>query len=194
MKGILTVTLLILLSVSIQAQLITLNALKKGVIDVAEIEKELIINGFTKVTASPDSNTDTYAYNYDETEEAASIRVIIAPVIEFENGGLYDISVLTSGDYIHDELMEEISENCTFDGLEVGDALVYTCDYTTFAVSSEGGKNTITAFPNFKQLTIDSPVMDGLIELLKESMTEEELEEFIQAIEEAGEKNQKSIE
>jgi hypothetical protein len=89
MKGILTVTLLILLSVSIQAQLITFNTLK--------------------------------------------------------NGGLYEISVLTSGDCIHDELMEEISENCTFDGLEVGDVLVYACDYTTFAVSSQGGKNAITA-------------------------------------------------
>jgi len=184
----LTVTLLSLLYVSLQAQLISFDALRDGVFDVTEIKKELILNGFTKVTASPKSDTDTYTYNYDEKEETASIWVYITPVIELENAGLYSIMVQTSGDYIHDELVEEITENCTFEGIRVGDALVYTCDYATFAVSTQGGNRAITTFPNFEQLSMDSPIMDGLKELLKETMTEGELEEFIKAIEETSEK------
>ena len=184
MRRVLTVTLLSFLYISLQAQLISFDALKDGVIDVTEIKKELILNGFTKVTASPNSDTDTYAYNYDETEETASIWVSITPVIELENAGLYSISVRTSGDYIHDDLVEEITENCTFDGIGVGDQTVYTCDYTTFSVSTQGGRNAIIAYPNFKQLSKDSPIMDGLKELLKETMTEGELEEFMKSIEE----------
>lgn len=187
MRRILTVILLSFLYISLQAQLITYDALKKGVIDVTEIKKELILNGFTNGTASPESNTDTYAYNYDETEETASIWVHITPVIELENAGLYTISVRTSGDYIHDELVEEITENCTFEGIRVGDELVYTCDYATFDVSTQGGNSAIIAYPNFQQLSMDSPIMDGLKELLKETMTEGELEEFMKAIEEKEE-------
>ena len=151
MKRILTVILLSLLCVSVHAQLISFDALKDGVFDVTEIKKELILNGFTKVTASPNSNTNTYAYNYDETEETASIWVHITPVIELENAGLYTISVRTSGDYIHDELVEEITENCMFDRIGVGDDLVYTCDYATFVVSTQGGNSAIIAYPNFHQ-------------------------------------------
>jgi len=188
MRRVLIVSIMsLLLCISLQAQLISFDALKDGVIDVTEIKKELIINGFTKDTASSESDTDTYAYNYDETEETASIWVYITPVIELENAGLYDIVVQTSGDYIHDELVEEITENCTFDGIGVVDETVYTCDYTTFLVSTQGGRNAIFAYPNFKQLSKDSPIMDGLKELLKETMTEEELEEFIKAIEEKEE-------
>lgn len=187
MRRILTVTLLSFLYISLQAQLISFDALKKGVFDVAEIKKELILNGFTKVTASPKSDTDTYTYNYDETEETALIWVYITPVIELENAGLYSIMVQTSGDYIHDELVEEITENCTFKGIRVGDVLVYTCDYATFNVSTQGGNRAITTYPNFEQLSMDSPIMDGLKELLKETMTEGELEEFIKAIEEKEE-------
>ena len=180
-------TLLSLLCVSLQAQLISFDALKDGVFDVTEIKKELILNGFTKVTASPNSNTNTYAYNYDETEETASIWVYITPVIELENAGLYSIMVRTSGDYIHDELVEEITENCTFEGNRVGDELFYTCDYATFLVTQDGNR-VIIAYPNFGQVSMDSPIMDGLKELLKETMTEGELEELMKAIEEASEK------
>ena len=189
MRRILTVTLLSLLYVSLQAQLISFEALKKGVFDITEIKKELILNGFTKFTASPNSDTDTYAYNYDETEETASIRVGITPLIELENAGLYEIFVRTSGDYIHDELVEEITENCTFEGNRVGDELFYTCDYATFLVTQDGNR-VIIASPNFEleQLSMDSPIMDGLKELLKETMTEGELEELMKAIEEASEK------
>lgn len=169
MRKILTLTLLSLLCVSLQAQLISFDALKDGVIDVTEIKKELILNGFTKVTTPPNSNTYTYAYNYDETKETASIWVIITPLIELENTGLYEILVRTSGDYIHDDLVEEITENCTFESLK-NDALKYTCDYATFVVSSQGGNRSIIAYPNFEQLT--------------EEMTEEEIEEFLKAIEE----------
>lgn len=168
MRRILTVTLLSLLCVSLQAQFISFDALKDGVNDVTEIKKELILNGFTKVADSPNSDTDTYAYNYDETEETASIRVGITPLIELENAGLYEIYVHTSGDYIHDDLVEEITENCTFDRTRVGDELVYTCDYATFVVSSQGGNRSIIAYPNFEQLT--------------EEMTEEEIEEFLKAM------------
>jgi hypothetical protein len=184
MRRISTFTLLSLLCVSLQAQLISFDALKNGVFDVTEIKKELILNGFTKVTTPPNSNTDTYAYNYNETEETASIRVSITPVIELENAGLYEIDVQTSGDYIHDELVKEITEKCTFEGIGKGDELVYSCDYATFVAYSQGGNNTIMAYPNFEQLTLDSPIMPGLKELLKETMTEGELEEFIKAIEE----------
>ncbi len=187
MRRILTVILISLVYVSLQAQLISFDALKDGVIDVTEIKKELIFNGFTKVTASLNSNTDTYAYNYNETEEAASIWVYITPMIELENAGLYSINVLTYGDYIHDELVTEIKENCTFDGTRVGDELVYTCDYTTFAVSFQDLQYAIIAYPNFQQLSVDSPIMDGLKELLKKTMTEEELEEFMKSIEEMEE-------
>lgn len=168
MRRILTVLLMSLLYVSLQAQLISFDTLKNGVIDVAKIKKELILNGFTKVTDSPKSNSETYNYNYDETEETASISVIITPLIELENAGLFSISVLTSGDYIHDELEKEISEKCTFEGLK-NDALMYTCDYTTFIVSSQGGKRIIIAHPNYQQLP------------------EEEMKEFLKAIEETKE-------
>lgn len=189
MRTVLTITLLSLLCVSLQAQLISFDALKHGVFDVTEIKKELILNGFTKFTASPNSDTDTYAYNYDETEETASIRVGITPLIELENAGLYEIFVRTSGDYIHDELVEEITENCTFEGNRVGDGLFYTCDYATFLVTQDGNR-VIIASPNFEleQLSMDSPIRDGLKELLKETMTEGELEEVMKAIEEASEK------
>lgn len=168
MRRILTVTPLSLLCFSIQAQLISFDTFKDGVFKVSEINKELIINGFTKVKASTDADTDTYTYDYDETEERASIWVNITPLIEFENAELYSIDILTSGDYIHDELVEEITKNCTFEGPRVGDEFVYTCDYTTFVVSSQGGNRVISAFPNFEQLA--------------EDMTDEALEEFMKVI------------
>ena len=168
MRKALIVTILNLLCISLQAQLISFRALKNGVIDDTEIRMELILNGFTKFTSSSNSDTDTYAYNYDETKETASIRVGITPLVVLENTGLYSIYVQTSGDYIHDELVQEIIENCTLEGIKGGDGSVYTCDYTTFLVSSQGGNRLIMANPNFEQLT--------------EDMTEEEFEEFMKVI------------
>jgi len=170
MRRILSVTLLSLVYVALQAQLISFESLRDGVFDLTKIKKELILNGFTKLTASSNSDTDTYVYNYDETKQKASIWVNITPLFELANAGLYSIDVLTSGDYLHDELLEEITEHCAFKEVGVGDGLVYTCDYAAFVVSSQGGNRLIGAYPNFEKLA--------------EEMTEEELEEFMKAIEE----------
>jgi len=177
-----------LFCISIQAQLISFDALKDGVIDDAEIKKELILNGFTKDTASPDSDTDTYTYYYDETVETASIRVFIDPIIELESAGLYSISVLTYGDYIHDDLVEEIKDNCTFDGTRAGDELVYNCDYATFGVSFQDLHNVIIAYPNFKQLTMDSPFIDEIKSLDMEEIKKMDMGEVLEYYKEMQEK------
>jgi hypothetical protein len=191
MIRVLIVPIVSLLCISLQAQLISFDALKVGVIDVTEIKKELFLNGFTKVTASPDSNTDTYAYYYDETVETASIRVLIDPIIELENAGLYSIMVLTYGDYIHDDLVKEIKENCTFDGTRVGDELVYTCDYTTFAVSFQDLHNYIVASPNFEQLPMDSPFMEEIKKVDMEEIKKMDMGEVLEYYKEMEEKEKK---
>lgn len=120
MRRAIFVAVLCLLYVSLHAQLfpdlITFNALKDGVYDVAVIKKELIINGFTKITKDSESllDVDNYAYGYDEDGETASIWVEVGTLIESEDGGFYVISVQTFGQYIHDELVDDINENCKF--------------------------------------------------------------------------------
>ena len=191
MRRLLIASTISLLCISLQAQFISFDALKDGVIDATDIKKELILNGFTKITASPDSKIDTYVYYYDETVETASIRVIIDPIIELENAGLYSIVVLTYGDYIHDDLVEEIKENCTFDGTRVGDELVYTCDYTTFGVSFQDLHNAIIAYPNFEKLPKDSPFMEEVKKLDMEEIKKMDMGEVLEYYKEMEEKEKK---
>jgi len=142
-----------------QAQEITFNALVNGVIDDAEIKKELILNGFTKITGSSDSSTDTYAFGYNEEEETAAIWVIIttheAKATSEKTYNLYTIDIQSFVPFIHDDLKEEIIQNCTFEGIEDNDALVYKFkSKTVFNISSEDGTNIISLYPLFDP---DSP-------------------------------------
>ena len=187
MRRVLTVALLSCLYISLQAQDISFDALKDGVFDVAEIKKELILNGFTKVTDSSEPSGDTYAWGYDEDEETANIWVYIEAEVEIGSVGIYKILVITYGNYIHDELVEEITEKCTFKGIGETDELEYACGYSAFDINSEDGNNMILAYPNHDQISMDSPVMDKMKEAMMEEMTEEEWEEFMKEMEEIEE-------
>ncbi|MEA3476672.1 MAG: hypothetical protein U9R60_00705 [Bacteroidota bacterium] len=137
-----------------QAQLITFNALKNGVIDDAEIKKELILNGFTKITGSSDSSTDTYAFRYDEEEETAAIWVLVKPFYGIgslrEDSGLFMIQIQSFGIFSQDNLKEEIVQKCTFEGIGDDDALMYKFEsHTVFNISSVDGTNYISVYPLF---------------------------------------------
>ena len=149
-----TIIIILMLSslTASQAQDISFNALKNGVIDDAEIKKELILNGFTKITGSSDSSEDTYAYRYNEEEETAATWVIITKLEEKEYTGkglsLYLINIQSSIPFFLDDLKEEIVQNCSFSGVGDDDALVYIFESkTAFNISSEDGTNLIWAYP-----------------------------------------------
>jgi hypothetical protein len=166
MRRILTVALLSLLYVSLQAQEISFDALKKGTIDVSEIKKELILNGFTKVSKSSDSYEDTYAYKYDEDKETATIWVEVGSVAKTENAEIYAISILSFGSYIHNQLVDEIVELGTFDRIGEDDELIYTYEYCEFSVRSEDGDNIILVFPMIGLLPWEQSVKEELVEAM----------------------------
>lgn len=131
-----------------QAQDISVDALKDGVLDEAEIKKELILNGYTKVTKDSDSSQDTYAYNYDEDTEKAAVWVTIYPMY---SGGGYLISLqIIRGIFInlYEELLEEISDKCKFKGIGLDDEIEYTCGDAEFSVSSRDGVDFIRVYPS----------------------------------------------
>jgi len=167
MRRVLTVAILSLLCISLQAQLfpeaITFNALKDGVHDVAVIKKELIINGFTKVSKSSNSTEDTYAYGYDEDKETATIWVEVGTLAKTKNAEIYAISVLSFGHYIHNQLVEEIVELGTFDRIGVDDELIYTFEYCEISVTSEDGNNIIYVFPVIGLLPFEQSVKEELV-------------------------------
>lgn len=159
MKTLVVIILMLSFFTASQAQEITFNALVNGVVDDAEIKKELILNGFTKITGSSDSSTDTYAFGYNEEEETAAIWVIIttheAKATSGKTYNLYTIDIQSFVPFIHDDLKEEIIQNCTFEGIEDNDALVYKFkSKTVFNISSEDGTNIISLYPLFDP---DSP-------------------------------------
>lgn len=156
MNRILTVIFLSFLSVSLQAQLITFEALKNGVIDDAEIKKELILNGFTKVTASSASSNeisiDSYAWGYDDFLEEAALWVTIKTA-EIDSLRIFIIDVQSFGHENHEYLKDEILQNCTFEGIGSDDALEYKYESTAmFSISSENGTNFISVSPSIETI------------------------------------------
>lgn len=142
-----------------QAQEITFNAIVKGVIDNAEMKKELILNGFTKINDSSDSFTDTYAFGYDTKEETAAIWVSISTLQTITASGImtnfYFIDIQSFMPFIQENLKEDIIRNCTFEGVQDNDALDYRFKSKIgFHISSEDGTNNISVFPLFDP---DSP-------------------------------------
>lgn len=147
--------------VASQAQLISFNALRDGVTDDAEIKKELILNGFTKVTDASDSIKDTYAYRYDEEEEQAAIWVTISTIFHNDSvarsygasPGWCTIEMQSSGHEIYEYLKNEIVQNCTFEGIGYDDALEYKFkSKANFYISSVNGTNLIEVSPPLETL------------------------------------------
>lgn len=190
-KIVLTLIMLSALAAS-QAQLITFNALKNGVSDVAEIKKELILNGFTKVRNASDSANDTYAYLYDEEEKKAAIWVTITPFFENDSiarsygasPGWCTIEMQSFGHEIYEYLKEEIVQYCTFEGIGFDDALEYKFkSEADFYISSIDGTNLIEVSPPLDSIfeAIEPAMMEALKRLLQKELegqdTEQEVED-----------------
>ena len=165
MKTLVITIMLLSAFVASQAQLITFNALKNGVTDVTEIKKELILNGFTKVTKASDSYEDVYAWGYNDVFERAKIWVHISPLSN-DSKGFNVIDVQSDDHEIHEYLKEEIIQNCTFEGIE-NDVLIYNFNSNiVFHIASEDGRDMITAGPPIDILLqeIDPEILEHLLQ------------------------------
>lgn len=164
MRRIIVISLLCGLIVTAHAQLIKFNTLVEGVDDLAVIKRELILNGFTRLSEDDmrdderDFTTTLYAYNYDATWETADIYVAIASHNDIEDFEYYSIIVSTFGHDLNEYLKGEINEHCEFSDVDENDNLIYYYEDSTssaefsrlieITIGSEDGNDLISVYPN----------------------------------------------
>jgi hypothetical protein len=166
MRRIFVISLLCGLIFSAHAQLIKFNTLVEGVENVAVIKKELILNGFTRLSENigleetSDYTTTLYAYNYNAIIDDYDIVVALTNYHDVGDVGFeyHAIIISTSGHELFEYLKGEINEHCEFSDVDEHDRLLYYYEDSTssseisrlidITISSEDGNDLITVSPN----------------------------------------------